>query len=83
MLEDQKIFPSGIANLSAYIHDKGLFVGIYTSKGPLTCLGYAPGQPKRPGSCGFEQVDANVYTHEWGIDAIFDDGCGVCAQHDP
>lgn len=83
VLEDRNIFPSGIKNLSAYIRGLGLSVGIYTSKGPLTCLGYVPSQPNRPGSCGFEQIDANVYVHEWEVDAIFDDGCGVCSQHDP
>jgi alpha-galactosidase len=83
VLEDRKQFPSGIGNLSAYLRGRGLKVGIYTSKGPLTCLGYSKTQPDRPGSCGFEQIDADVYTHEWGMDAIFDDGCGQCPQHDP
>jgi alpha-galactosidase len=53
-------FPSGMAALSSYIHSKGLKFGIYTSKGPKTCLGYQPTQPDRPGSCGFEQNDADV-----------------------
>ena len=83
MLEDPAVFPSGMKNLTDYLHGRGLSVGIYTSVGPLTCLGYAAGQPKRPGSCGFEQNDADVYVGEWGVDAIFDDGCGPCPQHDP
>eukprot|EP00040_Diaphanoeca_grandis_P018030 m.94835 g.94835 ORF g.94835 m.94835 type:complete len:412 (-) comp26759_c0_seq1:257-1492(-) len=83
VIEDPKIFPSGIANLSGYLRGRGLSVGIYTSKGTLTCLGLSPSQPKRPGSCGFEQIDADVYTHEWGMKAIFDDGCAPCPQHDP
>jgi alpha-galactosidase len=83
VLEDPAVFPSGMKNLTDYLHGRGLSVGIYTSVGPLTCLGYAAGQPKRPGSCGFEQNDADVYVGEWGVDAIFDDGCGPCPQHDP
>jgi hypothetical protein len=39
------------------------------SPGNLTCLGYQSTQPKRPGSCGFEDVDANVYAHEWQVQA--------------
>jgi hypothetical protein len=83
VIEDPAVFPSGMKHLTDYLHGRGLSVGIYTSVGTLTCLGYAASQPKRPGSCGFEQNDANVYVHEWGIDAIFDDGCGPCPQHDP
>lgn len=82
-LEDRNLFPSGIAALSSYIHSLGLKFGIYTSKGPLTCLGYQPDQPDRPGSCGYEKIDAQVYAHEWKIDAVKDDGCGECPYHDP
>lgn len=83
VIEDPAVFPSGMKNLTDYLHAKGLSVGIYTSVGPRTCLGYSPTQPNRPGSCGYEQNDANVYVHEWGVNAIFDDGCGQCPQHDP
>eukprot|EP00041_Stephanoeca_diplocostata_P017026 m.338804 g.338804 ORF g.338804 m.338804 type:complete len:572 (-) comp20567_c0_seq8:94-1809(-) len=82
-IADPKIFPSGMKNLSAYIHDKGLKFGLYTSKGPKTCLGYQPTQPNRTGSCGYETVDANTYVHDWDVDGVKDDGCGVCLQHDP
>ena len=57
-------------NLSDYLHARDLKFGIYTSKGPLTCLGYQPTQPNRPGSCGFEQVDADVYAFEWRVDQV-------------
>lgn len=83
VIEDPAVFPSGMKNLTDYIHGRGLSVGIYTSVGPLTCLGYSASQPDRPGSCGYEQNDADVYVHDWGVDAIFDDGCGPCPQHDP
>merc|ERR1719201_1193885 len=69
--------------LSDYIHARKLKFGIYTSKGPLTCLGYQPTQPQRPGSCGFEQIDADTYAHDWQVDQVKDDGCGPCPQHEP
>ena len=58
-----------MANLSAYIHSKGLKFGIYTSKGATTCL-------KRNGSYFYETIDANTYVHDWDVDAVKDDGCG-------
>jgi alpha-galactosidase len=67
---DEKLFPSGMRNLSDYMHSRGLKFGIYTSKGPLTCLGYQPTQPQRPGSCGFEQIDADTYAHDWRVDQV-------------
>lgn len=81
---DDKLFPSGMRNLSDYLHDKGLKFGIYTSKGPKTCLGYQPPPaPFRVGSCGYEQVDADTYVHDWQVDQVKDDGCGPCPQHEP
>ena len=71
---DPNLFPSGMRNLSDYVHAKGLQLGIYTSKGPLTCLGGVPGQPKRPGSCGYEELDAQTYAHDWQVDQVKDDG---------
>ena len=82
-LEDHALFPSGMANVSAYVHSLGLKFGIYTSKGPLTCLGYQADQPDRPGSCGYERIDAQVYANEWQVDAVKDDGCGDCPGRDP
>ena len=46
--------------------------GIYTSKGPLTCLGTQKTQPQRPGSCGYEQIDADTYAHDWQVDQVYD-----------
>lgn len=80
---DPKLFPSGFRNLSDYIHGKGLLFGIYTDIGDLTCLASQPGQPKRPGSCGHEMLDADTYANEWQVDAVKDDGCYNCPQHDP
>ena len=79
---DPAVFPSGIKAFADYVHARGLKFGVYTSIGPLTCLGTQPTQPKRPGSCGYETVDAQSYL-EWGVDQVKDDGCGSCPQHDP
>ena len=37
--EDRSLFPSGMGSLTQFVHNMGLKFGIYTSKGPLTCLG--------------------------------------------
>ena len=79
---DPSVFPSGIAAFADYVHQRRLLLGIYTSIGNLTCLGYQPTQPKRPGSCGFEGLDAQTYA-AWGVDFVKNDGCGSCPQHDP
>jgi len=47
IIEDKAKFPSGIGNLSAYVHSKGLLFGLYSDAGTKTCQG-------RPGGYGFE-----------------------------
>lgn len=64
--------------LSAYVHSKGLKLGIYSSPGPKTCGGYE-------GSYGHEQQDANTYA-SWGVDFLKYDLCSymdVVKLHDP
>ena len=48
-------FPSGIQALADYAHERGLFLGIYSSAGTATCEG-------RAGSLGSERVDAITCT---------------------
>ena len=60
-----------------------LLVGIYTASAALTCLGNQPTQPNRPGSCGHEEADADLFANKWQVDAVKDDACGVCPQHNP
>ena len=38
IIEDPKLFPNGMRNLSDYIHSLGLKFGIYTSKGGKACM---------------------------------------------
>jgi alpha-galactosidase len=55
--------------LAAYVHSKGLKLGIYSSPGPNTCAGYE-------GSYGHEEQDARTYA-AWGIDYLKYDWCGA------
>ena len=59
---DQNSFPNGIKPLADYAHQKGLLLGIYSDAGYQTCAG-------RPGSLGYEEIDAKTYA-EWGIDYL-------------
>jgi len=54
-------------SLAAYVHSKGLKLGIYSSPGPKTCAGYE-------GSYGFEEIDAKTWA-DWGIDYLKYDWC--------
>ncbi|EFN51877.1 hypothetical protein CHLNCDRAFT_8622, partial [Chlorella variabilis] len=56
------IFPSGIANLSDYVHSLGLKFGIYSDAGALTCGGHM-------GSYGHFEDDAETWA-EWGVDYL-------------
>ena len=55
--------------LAAYVHAKGLKLGIYSSPGPRTCGGYE-------GSYGHEEQDAKTWA-EWGIDYLKYDWCSA------
>lgn len=55
--------------LAAYVHSKGLKLGIYSSPGPRTCGGY-------PGSYGHEEQDAKTFA-SWGIDYLKYDWCSA------
>ena len=50
-----------------YVHSKGLKFGLYSDAGYKTCAG-------RPGSLGFETVDANTYA-KWTVDYLKYDNC--------
>lgn len=67
IIADSTRFPEGIKFLADYIHSKGLKFGIYTCCGTKTCGG-------RPGSYGYEEIDAQTYA-EWGVDFIKEDWC--------
>jgi alpha-galactosidase len=67
LVPDPTKFPDGISGVAAYVHARGLKLGIYESAGTATCAGY-------PGSLGHEQQDANSFA-AWGVDYLKYDNC--------
>ncbi|MCI4591981.1 glycoside hydrolase family 27 protein [Sphingobium sp. BYY-5] len=66
MLQPNEKFPDMKA-LTAYVHSKGLKIGIYSSQGPRTCAGYE-------GSYGHVAQDAKSFA-DWGFDYLKYDLC--------
>jgi alpha-galactosidase len=64
---DKSRFPSGMEAMSAYIHSKGLKLGLYSDAGYKTCGGYTA-------SRGHEFQDAIMFAH-WGADYLKYDWC--------
>jgi len=71
---DPTTFPNGIKAVADYVHSKGLKFGIYTDRGNKTCAG-------RPGSEGYEKIDATTYA-SWGVDYLKEDSCYATQDHD-
>ncbi|KJH45949.1 alpha-galactosidase [Dictyocaulus viviparus] len=67
LVADRKRFPNGIKNLSNYMHERNLELGIYSDVGTKTCAGY-------PGSMNYLKIDANTFA-EWEVDYLKMDGC--------
>lgn len=67
ILEDPERFPSGMKALADYVHSLGLKFGVYSDAGTMTC-------ERRPGSLGYEDIDAQTYA-EWGVDYLKYDNC--------
>eukprot|EP01125_Pyxidicula_operculata_P021447 TRINITY_DN8256_c0_g1_i1.p1 TRINITY_DN8256_c0_g1~~TRINITY_DN8256_c0_g1_i1.p1 ORF type:complete len:406 (-),score=65.20 TRINITY_DN8256_c0_g1_i1:56-1246(-) len=70
---DPNSFPNGIKSVADYVHSKGLKFGIYTDRGTQTCAG-------RPGSEGYETIDAQTYA-SWGVDYLKEDSCYASGDH--
>ena len=64
---DKEKFPSGIPALADFLHDRGLYLGLYSDAGLRTCAG-------RPGSLGYEVIDAKTYA-AWNVDYLKYDNC--------
>jgi alpha-galactosidase len=64
-----------IRQLAAYVHAKGLKLGIYSSPGQYDCAGYL-------GSYGHELQDATSFA-EWGIDYLKYDWCSAGSIYKP
>jgi alpha-galactosidase len=63
-----KLFPNGMKSLADYLHTKGMYLGLYSCIGTLTC------KKGRPGSYGNYLTDANTFA-KWGIDMVKADYC--------
>ena len=61
--------------LAAYVHSKGLKIGIYSSPGPQVCGGYQ-------GSYGHEEEDAQTFA-DWGYDYLKYDWCSAFSIYQP
>jgi alpha-galactosidase len=72
---EPKQFPHGMKALADYIHDKGLYLSLYTCIGTKTC------KKNRPGSYGNYETDANTFA-EWGIDMVKCDNCNNPAKNE-
>jgi alpha-galactosidase len=70
VIQSNSKFPDMKA-LAAYVHSKGLKLGIYSSPGPKTCANYE-------GSYGHEAQDAQTYA-SWGVDYLKYDLCSFSA----
>ncbi|MBX0288265.1 glycoside hydrolase family 27 protein [Halomicroarcula sp. F28] len=68
LVADSEDFPSGMAALAEYVHERGLKFGIYSSAGSHTCQGY-------PATLGLERLHAEQFA-DWGVDYLKYDNCG-------
>jgi alpha-galactosidase len=67
IMPDPKAFPSGLIPLINHAHSLNLKFGVYSDAGYKTCAG-------RPGSLGYETIDASTYA-SWGVDYLKYDNC--------
>jgi len=67
IIVDPDAFPNGIKPLVDYAHKKGMKFGLYSDAGNMTCQA-------RPGSWGYEEIDARTYA-KWGVDYLKYDNC--------
>lgn len=76
LIPDPAAFPKGPRYVSDALATMGFKMGWYTVRGNVTCAGSNKFTPiKRPGSNGYETIDAQTYA-EWGITYLKDDTCG-------
>lgn len=74
-------FPSGMASLGAYLHQRGLLFGIYSGARDKTCTQFQGVYPGATGSGGHEELDATTFA-AWGVDYLKYDWCSSDSDHD-
>ncbi|KAF8899110.1 glycoside hydrolase family 27 protein [Infundibulicybe gibba] len=67
LVVDSTKFPSGMKNLTNFLHGLGFKAGIYEDQGTKTCAGFA-------GSLNHELTDARTFV-DWGFDYAKIDNC--------
>ncbi len=70
LLVNRRLWPHGMAWLTAWLHSRGLLGGIYTDAGRHGCRG------RGVGSLGHYRQDADTFAR-WGFDAVKVDFCGA------
>lgn len=74
-------FPSGMAALGDYLHQRGLLFGIYSGARDKTCTQFQGTYPGATGSGGHEAIDAQTFAG-WGVDYLKYDWCSSDTSHD-
>lgn len=81
LVGDSVRFPSGMASLAAYVHERGLKFGLYGDRGTETCAHYNANTPCESGSYGREALDAETFA-SWGVDYLKYDNCAIAPGRD-
>lgn len=81
LVADSARFPSGMAALAKYVHDRGLKFGLYGDRGTETCAHYNAKTQAQSGSYGREQLDAETFA-SWGVDYLKYDNCAIAPGRD-
>lgn len=76
LIPDPLAFPDGPLAVSKNLSSMGYSMGWYTVRGDTTCASGPPPRLERPGSAGYEVLDAATYA-KWGISYLKDDTCGA------
>ena len=71
-------FPHGLRNLSDFLHGAGFKFGAYNDISGHTC-----GNGPAAGSLHHYEADAATFAHEWQVDYLKFDFCGVQMPHAP
>lgn len=81
LVADPVTFPSGMAAMGRYLHQRGLKFGIYAGAATQTCAQLLGNRAGSTGSEGHEQIDAHTFA-DWGVDYLKYDWCATDADHD-
>jgi alpha-galactosidase len=75
LIPDARAFPQGPKAVADKFKALGFSMGWYTVRGLTTCASGPPPRLERPGSAGYEDIDAAFYA-SIGVTYLKDDTCG-------